>query len=132
MIVLDTHAWVWWVSSPALLASNAQRAVENAARDRALYVSSISAWEVALLIKKGRMELTMDVEDWVARSESIPYLSFVPVDNRIAVRSVALPGVFHPDPADRIIVATAQMLGASVVTKDEKIQNYPHVDSLWS
>jgi PIN domain nuclease of toxin-antitoxin system len=56
---------------------------------------------------------------------------FVPVDNEIAVRSVELPGEIHKDPADRMIVATARKLAAPLVTADEKIQNYPHVRTIW-
>ena len=78
-----------------------------------------------------RIELSMSAEDWIARSEAIPFVRFVPVDNRIAVRSVELPPPFHADPADRMIVATALTLGAAVVTKDQKIRPYPHVKTLW-
>jgi len=73
----------------------------------------------------------MEAEDWIARSESLPFLDFVPVDNRIAIRSTRLPGSFHADPADRIIVATTLLLGATLITKDDKLRRYPHVDTLW-
>ncbi|MEW6490540.1 MAG: type II toxin-antitoxin system VapC family toxin [Thermodesulfobacteriota bacterium] len=94
-------------------------------------VSSISAWEVALLVKKGRLVLSMDVQEWVRKAESLPYVHFHPVDNAIALRSVNLPGLLHEDPADRIIVATALHLDAAVVTRDEKIRNYPAVRTIW-
>jgi len=84
-----------------------------------------------LLVAKGRLQLTMDATQWIGRSESLPFLGFIPVDNAIAVQSVNLPGPLHQDPADRIIIATAVTLGASVVTKDEKILNYPHVNTIW-
>jgi len=58
-------------------------------------------------------------------------LNFVPVNNRIALLSVRLPKPLHADPADRIIIATALILGATLVSKDERILAYPHVDSLW-
>jgi PIN domain nuclease of toxin-antitoxin system len=73
----------------------------------------------------------MDVGDWIAASEALPLLQFVPVDNRIALRSTALPGKLHKDPADRIIVATTLILGATLVTKDRRLRRYPHVDTLW-
>ncbi len=73
----------------------------------------------------------MDVEDWTARSEALPFLNFIPVDNRIAVRSTTLPGTIHSDPADRIIIASALTLGTSIVTKDEKIKRYRHVRTIW-
>jgi PIN domain nuclease of toxin-antitoxin system len=131
VIVLDTHAWLWWLSSPELLSAAARKAVDHAMADDGIAVSSISAWEVAVLVKKGRLELTMPAEDWIARSEALPFLKFVPVDNRIALRSISLPGHLNDDPADRIIVATTLSLGGTLVTKDDKIRKYPHVRTVW-
>ncbi len=84
-----------------------------------------------MLVNRGRLELTMDVADWIANSEALPFLRFVPVTNQIALRSVSLPTDVHGDPADRMIIATALFLGASLVTKDERIRNYPHVETIW-
>lgn len=131
MIVLDTHVWIWWVSNPEKVSDAARVRIERAAKEKAIYVSSISAWEAAMLVARGRLKLNMDVHDWVAKSEALPFLHFVPVTNSIAVRSVNLPGKFHSDPADRIIVATAMMQGGSLITKDEKILSYSHIDTLW-
>ena len=96
-----------------------------------IHISSISCWEVSLLVKKGRLELTTDVEDWIAASEALPFFQFVPVDNRIALRSNSLNGKLHEDPADRIIVATTVTLGAVLVTKDQKLRSYSGVETLW-
>ena len=131
MIVLDTHAWVWWVGRPEEISGGAQEAIAGAIERQEIFISSISAWEVAILVRKGRLELTMPVEDWIARSEALPFVQFVPVDNRIALRSNHLPGEIHEDPADRIIIATALTLGASLVSKDGKIRDYPHVETIW-
>lgn len=131
MTLLDTHAWVWWVSDPDRLSGDALRAIEEAREARTLLVSSISAWEVAVLAARGRMKLTLDVADWVARSEALPFLRFVPVDTALALAAVALPGAFHADPADRIIVATALQRKARLVTKDDRIRAYSHVRSVW-
>jgi PIN domain nuclease of toxin-antitoxin system len=84
-----------------------------------------------MLVAHGRLELTLEVADWIAKSEALPFLAFVPVTNAIAIRSVWLPGRFHEDPADRIIVATAMTMGAQVVSKDAKIRGYPHVEAVW-
>jgi len=132
VIVLDTHVWVWWLSDPARLPERARRAVTEAADDKAVYVSAISAWEIAMLTSRGRLTFTMDAQDWIAKSEALPFLHFVPVDNAIAVRSVRLTEPFHSDPADRMIVATAIIMGAPVVSGDAKIGNYPYVKSIWS
>lgn len=84
-----------------------------------------------MLVKRGRLELTMNVSDWIALAESLPYLHSVPVNNKIAGMSVELPDYAHADPADRIIIATAMSLNAELITKDEKILSYPHVKTLW-
>ena len=131
MIVLDTHVWVWWLNDPGSLPPRARKAVTRAAADRGIYISSISAWEVALLVLRHRLQFTMAAHDWVAHSEALPFLHFVPVDNRIAMRSVDLPEPFHHDPADRIVVATALIMGAPVVTSDRRIIKYPHVETIW-
>lgn len=131
VIVLDTHVWVWWVSNPEKLSAQARERIEKAAGGGTLFISSISAWEVAILAARGRLKLTMDVKDWIAKSESLPFLHFIPVTNHIAVKSVHLPGKFHSDPADRIIIATAIIREAALITADEKIHAYPHVETLW-
>ena len=131
LIVLDTHAWVWWLSRPEEISGRARETIEQAMEVEAVFVSSISCWEVSLLTARGRLELAIPVEDWIARSEAIPWLQFVPLDNRIALRSNRLPGEIHDDPADRIIIATAITLGASLVTRDRRIRAYPHVETIW-
>ena len=131
MIVLDTHAWIWWVSSPALLSETAKGIIDGGVTERNIFISAISTWEVAILVSRGRLKLTMSASDWVAASEALPFLNFVPISNSIARKSVELPGDLHNDPADRIIIATAVSMGAILVTKDEKIRNYPHVKTVW-
>ena len=131
MIVLDTHAWIWWVSSPEYLSETAKQIIDEAATGKNIFISSISSWEIAILVSRGRLKLTMNPADWVAASEALPFFDFVPVSNSIALKSVQLPGILHNDPADRIIIATAVSLGATLVTKDEKIRNYPHVKTVW-
>ena len=131
MIFLDTHVWIWFVSNPELLSEKASKAIETSIEENAVLISSISAWEVALLVARKRLEFTLDVADWVAKSEMLPFVQFVPVDNDIAIKSVRLPEPIHDDPADRIIIASAMSCGAPLVTKDASIQEYPHVKTLW-
>ncbi len=131
MIVLDTHAWVWFVGDPDRLSRPAHAAIVAAMERAAVHVSSISCWEVALLVKKGRLELKMDVFEWLARASSLPFLKFVPIDNDIAVRAVALPPPLHEDPADRMIVATALAVDAPLVTRDRRLRRYRPVKTLW-
>ena len=131
MVLLDTHAWVWFVSNPENLSDQARSSIEAAMEKKAIHISSISTWEVALLVSRNRLKLTMNVQDWIQRSEALPFMKFIPVNNSIAVQSVYLPPPLHNDPADRIIIATALSLGMPVVTKDEKIINYSHIETIW-
>lgn len=131
MIVLDTHSLVWWVGGDPLLSEPALEAIERERSGGEIIVSSISAWEIAMLVQRERLVLSMDVASWLATVGEIESVRFLPVDIDIAVKSVELPGEFHKDPADRMIVATARKLAAPVVTKDEKIRSYPHVKTVW-
>jgi PIN domain nuclease of toxin-antitoxin system len=131
LIVLDTHAWLWWLSDPDKLSRRARTAIDASLGSAAVHVSSISAWEVTLLVRKGRLTLRLAADEWIARSEALSFLRFVPLDNRIAVRSNSLPAPIHDDPADRMIVATALVLGASLVTKDARLRRYRPVKTIW-
>ncbi|MFZ4539882.1 type II toxin-antitoxin system VapC family toxin [Propionivibrio sp.] len=132
MIVLDTHALIWWASGDKeQLSAVALQAIERELEGGQIFVSSISAWELSMLVAKGRVALSMDVTEWLSWVGSIEVVSFVPVDNEVAVKSTELPGEFHKDPADRLIVATARKLGAPLVTADEKIRAYQHVRTIW-
>ena len=131
MIVLDTHVWLWWISNPENLSKSAAKAISKAVDENGIILSSISTWEIALLVEKGRLELSIDVRDWVRKTEGLPFVRFIPVDNTISLRSVTLPGYFHSDPADRIVTATAMTMGLALVTRDNKIIDYPHVQTIW-
>jgi len=132
MIVIDTHVLVWWVSESGTLSTAAKRALKNATKSGSeVLISSISAWEIAMLVEKGRLVLSMDVERWLDEVAQIDGVRFVPVDNEIGIKSAVLPGTFHKDPADRMIVATARKLAVPLVTADEKIIRYEHVKTIW-
>jgi PIN domain nuclease of toxin-antitoxin system len=131
VIVLDTHALVWWVSGDSTLSRKAKTAIERERGGGAIIVSSISAWEIAMLVERERLLLSMEVGSWLAMAGQIEPVRFVPVDVEIALKSVHLPGEFHRDPADRMIVATARRLAAPLVTKDERIRAYAHVRTIW-
>ena len=132
MIVLDTHALIWWVSDDKQLSLKARRTINKEIKDNGqIFVSAITAWEIAMLVSKGRLVLSMDVDDWLATAASIKNVSFIPVDVSISVQSVRLPGNFHPDPADRMIIALARHYSAPLLTADTKIQKYQHVQTIW-
>ena len=124
-ILLDTHCWVWMhFGLEDRFARPARAAVETAVAGDKLLVSPISAWEVGLLVSKQRLNLFVDCEQWVHEALSMPGLRLAPLTPAIAVQSTRLPGGFHGDPADRILVATARNAGARLLTKDERILEY--------
>ncbi len=132
MIVIDTHILVWWASGTALLSDPAEQAIRHSLNHGGeVIISSISAWEIAMLIEKGRLILSMDIENWLDEVSQIDGVRFLPVDNEIAVKSTLLPGEFHKDLADRIIVTSARKLSAPLITADEKIIAYQHVSTIW-
>ncbi|MDP1698749.1 MAG: type II toxin-antitoxin system VapC family toxin [Xanthomonadaceae bacterium] len=132
MIVLDTHTLIWWVSGDTRLAATAKALIEDTLTGNGqVLVSAISAWELAMLVQRGRIALAMELDDWLRAVESIEGVAIVPITARVAAQSVNLPGEFHKDPADRMIVALARELNAPLITADEKIHRYPHVRWSW-
>lgn len=132
MIVLDTHVLVWWVAKPEKLSKRAQEKIAREVKKGGqLLASSISIWEIYLLVAKNKLSFSVDVDTWLAKVESLPFMQFIPVDNKIAAKSVNLPEPLHSDPADRIIIATALQNGADLITSDKRILAYPNVRSIW-
>ena len=127
-LLLDTHALLWFASHSEKLSDRSKVEIDAA---ELLYVSSISAWEIGMLIAKERLILALDVEEWVRLSQRIPKVKWINITPEIALKAASLPGSFHGDPADRIITASAISLGASLITADHKIQSYPHVRTIW-
>jgi PIN domain nuclease of toxin-antitoxin system len=133
LIVLDTHVLIWWLNGDSSLSPRASRAIRNEQEEEhgLILVSAISAWEIAMLIRQERLTLTMDVEDWLGIAAETERLRFEPLDNDVLVQSTRLPGAFHSDPADRMIVALARHLNVPLVTSDTKIRGYKHVRTVW-
>ena len=132
MIALDTHALVWYAAEPARIPAKARRLLEAAVRSKEhIAVSSVSVWEIAMLVARGRLELTIDADTWIARVQELPFLAFHPVDNAIALRAVNLSAFPHRDPADRMIVSTALGLNATLVTADRQLRAYRALETVW-
>ena len=130
MILLDTHVLIWWANGEhERLSAAAIAAIE--AEEQQRLVSAISCWEVAMLVERGRLGLSVDMERWLNLVASVPRLQLLPLSPAVAVASTRLPGTFHADPADRFLVAQARHLNIALVTADSKIRAYPHVRSLW-
>lgn len=130
--ILDTHVWIWMHSFPELLSPRVAGLLQEPAEDDAFLLSAISIWEVCKLVEKGRIRLYEDLETWVERALDVPLLRVVPLDFKVFYRSTTLPQPFHTDPADQMIVATARLCDATVITKDNLIRDYPHVKTVWS
>lgn len=129
--LLDTHTWIWMSAFPDRLSPTCVNLFKNLGEPDELLLSAISLWEVCKLVEKNRITLLADLEEWVASALDMPGLRLVPLDFRVFLRSTTLPQPFHSDPADQMIVATARLQDATIVTKDKLLQDYPHVKTLW-
>jgi PIN domain nuclease of toxin-antitoxin system len=118
LLLLDTHVLVWRILSDARLGKHAEQSIRLASQENRLLVSAITPWEIALLVSKKRIDLYRDVMEWVRDALAMPGVALVGLEPEIAVDSTRLPFEMHPDPADRILVATARRLGAVLVTAD--------------
>lgn len=124
-LLLDTHSWIWIASGYEKMAKgSAKKVVDKAFNDASLVISAISLWEVSMLEAKGRLALSGPCLDWIQQSMSQLRLEVIPISPEIAVESSRLPGGFHGDPSDRIIVATARKERFTLLTQDELILSY--------
>jgi len=131
MIVLDTQAWLWWVHDPSRLSRRAVAAIGAAEKTDGIRVSVISVWEIAVKTELGKLKLSQEVTAWVQHAAAYPNLVVERLSTADAIASTQLPGDFHRDPADRIIVAMARRYGVELVTSDKLILAYPHVRTVW-
>lgn len=129
--LLDTHTWIWWHSAEEKLSPKVKALISEPERYEELLLSAISPWELSKLLEKKKLRLSCDGETWIQEALEMPSLRLVPLSPRIAWHSTTLPGLFHDDPADQIIVATARLENATIITVDTLIRKYEHVQSLW-
>ena len=119
--LLDTHILIRWLSDRSQLSSRQSQVIETADADSPLLVSDISLWEVATLHSLGRIRLSIPLRDWLEKAVAPPLVRRLGISPAIAAEMAALPDWFHRDPADRILVATARTLGATLLTQDRRI-----------
>jgi len=131
MIVLDTHVWLWWLHAPSRLSQAAEKLIQHEQTSGAIVLSSISVWEVAVKVQSGKLAIPMDISRWYELAKCYPATVIEPLSPLDAISSTQLPGDFHKDPADRIIIALARRLSVPLVTCDGKILEYPHVVTVW-
>ena len=124
MILLDTHVLVWSVDGHPRLGVAAGARIEETRRTDRVGVSAMTPWEIALLVEKGRLRLAMEVAAWMETVLGAQGIDLLPIEPAIALDSVRLPGGFHADPVDRLIVATARHWGVPLLTADRTILAY--------
>lgn len=129
MIVLDTHAWIWWASDPGKLSSAARSAIDHS---KSAGICPISCWEISTKVAQGKLELDREVGLWIRHALAQPGIRLLDLSAEIAVEAgqLGLAG-FHGDPADRLFVASARLHGTQLVTKDQAIRDFPGVQTIW-
>ena len=131
MIVLDTHVLVWWVSGSGRLSARAKRAIDQSARQGGVIASTITVLEIATAVRRQRLELESPLDQWLADLRALPELRFEPVSVEIAQLAGSFEDSLPGDPADRIIVATAQTLRMKLVTSDERLRGSQRTFTVW-
>lgn len=131
MILLDTHVVFWLATRPERLSRGAHKAIAAAERSSGAAISSISLWELAVLIDGGRLRVDGSIERFLLRLSARPGLAVLEITAEIAALSTHFPADFPRDPADRIIAATARAHGLPLVTKDQALQDSPLLQTIW-
>ena len=129
--LMDTHVWVWWHTAPEKLSPAVRDTIINLDATDQLLMSVISVWEVAKLVEKNRLRLRIEIDQWVEQALNMSHFQLLPLSPEIAIESTRLPQPFHQDPSDQMIVASARLFDATVLTVDQQILSYPHVRALW-
>ena len=130
MLLFDTHAWWWVINEPERLSQDACELVSSTPINQRA-IASISIWEFVMMITRRRIFLKISPEEWLDHAIYKTGITVLDLTPRIALDSCNLPGKFHKDPADRIIVATARVHKAKLITKDQNIIDYPDVETVW-
>jgi PIN domain nuclease of toxin-antitoxin system len=131
MIIIDTHIWLWLLHDPSQLSNAARAQIEIEEAQNGILVSAISVWEIAVKSSLGKLALPLPIDDWYALAKSHSGIVIEALNPEDAIASTQLPGDFHKDPADRIIVAMARRYDVPLITCDNNILKYPHVKTIW-
>ena len=131
MVILDTHIWVWWNHNDPKLAPTHKLAIDQNRND-GLGICTITLIEIARLVQQGRITLPLPIQEWFSIALAVEGVMLITITPNIAIDAVNLPGDFHKDPADRLIVATARRLDCPLITADRQILSYPYVKQVSS
>jgi PIN domain nuclease of toxin-antitoxin system len=124
-LLLDTHIALWLDSGNDHLRSSTRTLIDDCWQSGGtIFLSAVTAWEIALLVDTGRIGLDVPVDAWVQRFLDRPGIEAVPLAHRAAARSYQLHHLEHRDPADRLLIATAIELRCPLVTYDERITQF--------
>ena len=123
-LVLDTHIWIWLAQGDPTLGPDTRDKIRAAANTRNLRIAAITLWEVAVLVSRRRIELSEQTLPWLEDAVARCGIVVEPLTPRVAAESYQLPGSFHRDPADRMIVATSRLIRAALMTRDGPILDY--------
>ncbi len=129
MLLLDTHVWIWSIHNDSRL-SRAHRALLEQAEASDIGVSAISCWEITKLVSQRRLTLHRPMPEWFEGALNASGIRLLGLTPQVAIEANHLPGEFHRDPADSIIVATARIHSAKLLTVDRRILSYPHVETI--
>lgn len=121
ILLADTHVLIWWLGDSARLSRGQRRRLAGIVPESPLLVSDITLWEIAMLHQKARVSLALPLREWLERAVAPPLVKVSAISPAIAVEAASLPDTFHGDPADRIIVSTARLHGATLLTSDRRI-----------
>ena len=131
MIIIDTHVWLWLLHDPSQLSNAARAQIDIEEAQNGILVSAISVWKIAEKSSLGKLALPLPIEDWYALAKSHSGIVIEALNPEDAIDSIQLPGDFHKDPADRIIVAMSRRYDVPLITCDNNILRYPHVKTIW-
>jgi PIN domain nuclease of toxin-antitoxin system len=129
--LLDTHAWLWWVTDDRRLDAHVRSALDAFSSNARPYLSVISLWEVAMLVERKRIAFTLPLVQWLRQASAAAIVESLTITTDIAAETAALPSSFHRDPADRIIVATSRTLRIPLLTDDGPMRRSRLVE-LWT
>ncbi len=129
MYLLDTNVWLWMVEEPSHIPAKMAHIVKSP-DNYPFALSAISVWEVAKKVSLGKLGLSVPIQDWIDKATNDTYIHILPLSIPVSLESTQLPGEFHKDPADQIIVATARHYNLTLLTSDRLIQSYPHVKTV--
>lgn len=129
--LLDTHVWVWWMIGDPRLPARERRILDSLPSGRRPRLGDISLWEVAMLVRADRLRLDVSLEEWMGVAASPATVEVLPISPAVVAEMNRLPGSFHQDPADRLIVATARAAGLPLASHDARIRR-SKLAAIWS